>query len=154
MRDTFQVRACSRKKTQRPYCTHVLHGYVSNICCFACWYVSVLVGPFAPSNTMGMSSICIVSVLRFARWRHSISVHTVRSVSHGRGGNTGTAPITLLAASAGSRSALHRTGEELFDPRLSRRCFQRLLQLRCRAHADTALAQFLLGKSIRARACL
>ena len=49
-----------------------------------------------------------------------------------------------------SRSALHRTREELIDPRLSRRCFQRLLQLRCRAHADTALAQLLLGNGIRA----
>ena len=52
------------------------------------------------------------------------------------------------------RSALHRTREELIDPRLSgwhRLRFQRLLQVRCRAHVDTRLAQLLLGKNIRAR---
>ena len=48
------------------------------------------------------------------------------------------------------RSALHRTREELIDPRLSRRRFQRLLHFGCRAHVDTALAQLLLGESIRA----
>ena len=102
VRETFQVRACSRNKKHNDRTAHTSRTgmsatfvvlRVSVLACWcvsvlACWYVSelgCLVGPFAPSNTMGVSSICIVSVLRFARWRHSISVHTVRSVSHGRG---------------------------------------------------------------------
>jgi hypothetical protein len=48
------------------------------------------------------------------------------------------------------RSALHRTREELIDPRLSRRRFQRLLHFGCWAHVDTPLAQLLLGNGIRA----
>ena len=52
-----------------------------------------------------------------------------------------------------SRSALHRTRDKFFDPRLSRlqRRFQRLLHVGCRAHVDIPLARFTLGKSIRAR---
>ena len=54
------------------------------------------------------------------------------------------------------RSALRRTREELFDPRLSslHRRFQRLLQVRCRTHVDASLAQLLLSKSIRAHVCV
>ena len=43
------------------------------------------------------------------------------------------------------RSALHRTREELIDPRLHWLRFQRLLQVRCRSHVYTPLAQLLLG---------
>ena len=53
-----------------------------------------------------------------------------------------------------SRSALHRTREELIDPRLHWLRFQRLLQVRRRAHVDTPLAQILLSKNIRARGCV
>ena len=45
---------------------------------------------------------------------------------------------------------MHRPREELIDPRLSRRCFQRLLHFGCWAHVDTPLAQLLLGNGIRA----
>ena len=52
------------------------------------------------------------------------------------------------------RSALHRMREELIDPRFHWLRFQRLLQVRRRAHVDTLLAQLLLSKNVRARACV
>ena len=54
----------------------------------------------------------------------------------------------------GSRSALHCTRGELFDPRLRRLRLQRLLQVWCCSHVDAPLSQLLLGKNIRARACV
>ena len=51
-------------------------------------------------------------------------------------------------------SALHRTREEVIDPRLRRLRLQRLLQVWCCSHVDAPLSQLLLGKNIRARACV
>ena len=78
-----------------------------------------------------ISSICNGSVLRFLHAGVITCRFTRLAPARTGGGNTRTAHITRLAASPRSRSALHRTGEELFEPRPSRfhLQFQRSLAL-------------------------